>query len=82
MSKITKKGYKLVDQFTGRGIYQLELVQDRDGQNFVVKGGVPPHKPSSTGRVWVSDITNKHNREYFPSVCGLEWREICTKSMQ
>tara|TARA_R110000823_G_C15549217_1_gene459105 strand:- start:143 stop:373 length:231 start_codon:yes stop_codon:yes gene_type:complete len=76
MSKITKQGYKLVDQFSGRGIYPLELVHSRDGQGFVVKGGNPPHKPSSTGRVWVSDITNKHDREYFPSVCGLEWREI------
>jgi len=76
MSKITKKGYKLVDQFSGRGIYPLELIYGRDGQPFIIRGGIAPHKPSSTGRIWVSDIANKHNREYFPSVCNLEWREI------
>ena len=72
---ISKKGYKLVHQFTNKNVYQSALVQDRDGQNFIVKGGNPPHKPSSSGRIWVTDITNKHNRDFFPSVCGLEWIE-------
>mgnify|MGYP001169385359 FL=1 len=73
---ISKKGYKLVHQLTEKDVWQNELVQDRDGQNYVVKGGMPPHKPSSSGRIWVADITNTHNREYFPSVCGLKWTQV------
>jgi len=73
---ISKKGYKLVHQLTQKDVWHNELVQDRDGQNYVVKGGVPPHKPSSSGRIWVADITNTHNREYFPSVCGLKWIQV------
>ena len=73
---ISKKGYKLVHQFTQKDVWHNELVQDRDGQNYVVKGGVPPHKPSSSGRIRVADITNTHNREYFPSVCGLKWIQV------
>jgi len=46
------------------------------GDRYIVKGGVPPHKEGSTGRVWVSDITNRHNEEFFPSVCGLKWLEV------
>ena len=50
----------------------------RDGKTlkFKIQGGTPPHKPSSSGRIWVTDITNKHNREFFPSVCGLKWVEV------
>ena len=73
---ISKKGYKLVHQLTQKDVWQNELVQDRDGQNYVIKGGNPPHKPSSSGRIWVTDITNTHNREYFPSVCGLKWTQV------
>tara|TARA_R110001632_G_scaffold215603_1_gene342811 strand:- start:353 stop:580 length:228 start_codon:yes stop_codon:yes gene_type:complete len=73
---ISKKGYKLVYQNTGKNVYQSALVESFRGESFIVKGGNPPHKPSSSGRIWVTDITNKHNREFFPSVCGLKWVEV------
>lgn len=34
-----------------------------------------PHKPSSTGRVYVSVENSTSVREYFPSVIGAEWRK-------
>jgi hypothetical protein len=41
--------------------------QDFRGDTHVIEGGRPPHKPSSTGRIW----TNKG--EFFPGVCNLTW---------
>jgi len=73
---ISKKGYKLVHESTGKDVYPSELVLSFRGDKYIVKGGNAPHKPSSSGRVWVTDITNTHHSDFFPSVCGLEWREI------
>ena len=53
------------------------LVTTKGGESWIVEGGVPPHKPSSTGRVWVSLLSNpKHNRDFFPTVFNLKWQEI------
>lgn len=51
-----------------------ELVT-RDGDVWVVTAGVgaPPHKPSSTGRVWVK--RDDWSREFFPGVFGCKWME-------
>jgi hypothetical protein len=73
---IIKKGYKLVHEKSGEDVYPSELVVSFRGDRYIVKGGVPPHKEGSTGKVWVSDITNRHNEEFFPSVCGLKWLEV------
>lgn len=37
-------------------------------RGMVVTGGSAPHKPDSSGRVYV-----KGDREYFPGVVGAEW---------
>jgi hypothetical protein len=76
MTNIIKKGYKLVHESTGKDVYLSELVVDFRGDKSIVKGGSAPHKPSSTGRVWVSDITNRYHSDYFPSIFGLKWREL------
>jgi hypothetical protein len=46
------------------------LTTHRD-ETYVITGGRPPHKPSSTGRVWVEG-----GGEYFPSVFDLRWVEF------
>ena len=41
---------------------------------FKLSGGTPPHKPSSTGRVfgaWVNEPDD--SRSYFPTVFNLKW---------
>lgn len=40
----------------------------------VLESGSPPHKPSSSGRVYVKQ--GETRAEYFPHVFGLEWREV------
>lgn len=73
---IVKKGWKLVHSETGEAVVEKELVRGRDNDSWVVEGGTPPHKPSSTGRVWVraSDDTT-WNREFFPQVFDMKWVE-------
>jgi hypothetical protein len=73
---INKQGFTLIYQ-DGRGsVCAKELVTSSTGEQWVIEGGTPPHKPSSTGWVWVrlpDDST--WNRIVFPSVFGMEWRE-------
>jgi hypothetical protein len=73
---IIKQGYTLVHQKTGLPVADRELVtSSRADDTWIVMGGSPPHKPSSTGRVWVQDLKRSDwNREFFPSVFNLEWR--------
>ena len=72
---ISKKGWILVNANNER-VVEKELVTTKSGERWIVEGGVPPHKPSSTGRVWVSLLSNpKHNRDFFPTVFNLKWQE-------
>jgi len=45
------------------------LTTHRD-ETYVIEGGRPPHKPSSTGRVWVEG-----GGEFFPTVFNIKWVE-------
>lgn len=41
------------------------------GEPCKLLGGQPPHKPSSTGLIYV-EIDGEANG-FYPSVCGLKW---------
>ena len=70
---VKKKGWSLYNK-NGLEVYVKELINN-DGEYWVVEGGTPPHKPSSSGRVWVRLLDNPEwNREFFPHVFGMEWR--------
>ncbi len=72
--KITKQGWTLVHKETKEPVETKELTLTRDGEAWVVEGGTPPHKPSSSGRVWVRLTDNPEwNREFFPNVFEMEW---------
>lgn len=43
------------------------------GEEVELTGGRPPHKPSSTGRIYVEPFGGGPTSEYFPSVCNLKW---------
>jgi hypothetical protein len=73
---ITKKGWALVHKETGTGVTEKEIVMSKDDVSWIVQGGTPPHKPSSTGRVWVAKNGGEWNREFFPTVFNLEWMEM------
>jgi hypothetical protein len=74
MNKLKAKGdvmrvndWVLVHEETNEEVEAGASVTSFRGEPDVVKGGTPPHKPSSTGRVWVN------GGEFFPSVFGLKW---------
>ena len=72
---ISKKGCVLLNKNDER-VVAKELIKTKDGVAWVIEGGTPPHKPSSTGRVWVSLLSNpNHNRDFFPTVFNLKWQE-------
>jgi hypothetical protein len=62
---ITVDNWILVHAETDRPVKQGEKIGD-----FHIEGGRPPHKPSSTGRVWVKE----YSQEYFPTVFKLKWK--------
>lgn len=67
---ITKKNdlgnWILVNNY-GTPVSVGDPVQDFRGDLHTIKGGTPPHKPSSTGRV------RTDQGEFFPSVVDLVW---------
>ena len=66
-------GGKLVRR-DGTAVPLGATLKSRDGEEFVVKGWRRPHKPSSTGRVFVvsKDRPDDFERQFFPSVFDLE----------
>jgi hypothetical protein len=61
---IIVKNWILVHADTGVPVQEGEKIDD-----FHIKGGWPPHKPSSTGKVWIEE----YSQEYFPNVFKLKW---------
>ena len=57
--------------------------EEQQGKRFEIRGGTPPHKPSSTGKVygkWVAieghpNIVLGADAEYYPQVFNLSWVE-------
>ena len=57
--------------------------EEQQGKRFEIRGGTPPHKPSSTGKVygkWVAieghpDVVLGADAEYYPQVFNLSWVE-------
>jgi len=73
---LNKRGYsgiefKLVTQDTGEEVDLPLTRKDFRGEDFTITGATPPHKPSSTGRIYLSDGSS-----FYPSVCGLEWKKL------
>lgn len=60
-------GWTLVREDTFADVSLGETVETFRGEKVTLKGGRPPHKIGSTGRIYVD------GHEYFPSVCGLKW---------
>ena len=70
MNQIIKSEMKtLRNMTTGEPVRIGDAVTDFRGETCTISGGRAPHKPSSTGRVWVAEFS----QEYFPAVFDLEW---------
>lgn len=64
---MTKQGWVLINEKTEQPVAIGEKIVSFRGLEAILLGGSPPHKPSSSGKVWVE------NAEYYPSVFGLKW---------
>ena len=65
---------KLVYVNSNREVAVGDRVLTFRGEECVVQGYVKPHKPSSTGFVYVIDKENKVS-QFYPSVIGAVWIE-------
>ena len=72
----------LVRETSGETVKNGALLSDFRGETWILTGGQPPHKPSSTGRVSVrrmlqpvSPDSPDTSAEFYPSVVGLKWVE-------
>tara|TARA_B100000795_G_C22490671_1_gene320134 strand:+ start:330 stop:575 length:246 start_codon:yes stop_codon:yes gene_type:complete len=59
----------------GKQVEVGQVIIDRDEKSFELSGGMPPHKPSSSGRVY-GTWANGQSGEYFPHVFNLRWVEM------
>lgn len=62
----------LVEAASGKPIPMGALVK-LSGVTVRATGGRAPHHSNSTGRVWVADVTNGAEAEYFPGVIDAHW---------
>jgi hypothetical protein len=65
---------KLIDSKTGEQMQRDARVQTFRGEKAILLGWKPPHRPGSTGRVYVEfveDMARLH--EFFPSVIGCKF---------
>lgn len=66
---------KLMHKGSNEEIKSGTIVQDFRGDRWVLEGGCEPHKPSSTGRVYLMSLCERRvHREFYPSVINAEWR--------
>ncbi len=67
----------LVDEAGKPVLIGTRLLGGSGKETVVLVGGAPPHKASSSGRVYVTltapDGADGDHREYFPHVYGLRW---------
>jgi len=68
--------WQLVDKETGRQVFPGDKFVTRDGDHVVLRGGTPPTKPSSTGRVHCYVEERDLDHYWFPSVVDLMWVEV------
>lgn len=67
---------KLIYIKTGELVKEGDKVQAGDGETLTVEYFRPPHKPSSSGKVSVSDSRGEsYQHEYYVSVIGAKWIE-------
>lgn len=66
---------KLIYEKTGEQVQAGDLVSLQDGELYRLDFYREPHKPSSTGRVYITPEGGGGQRELFPSVIGAKWIE-------
>lgn len=72
------KLFKFKDGKRLQEIVEGDEIKARDGKVWEVAQGVgaPPHKISSTGRVYVKGNKGSYTAQYFPTVFDCKWVEV------
>lgn len=65
--------WTLLDKNTLEPINRGDTVTTFRGEKGTLEGGRVPHKPSSTGRVYVKGEGEPYTSEFFPSVIDAMW---------
>jgi len=68
--------YVLFEKGTNKVVMPGTILTTFNGEKCVLESGKPPQHDASTGRIYVKDVEHGFTAEYFPSVCGLEWRKV------
>ena len=64
----------MIVTMTGEPVRMGDVFWDSDGVEWHVVGGRPPHKPSSTGRIYMREGSMSGRfGDFFPHVFGCEW---------
>jgi hypothetical protein len=74
MKEIKYDNWTLVHSADNKPACIGEVLESHSGERYAIEGGRPPHKPASTGRVWVEG-----GGEFFPGVFKLKWVEQTTQ---
>lgn len=71
----SRNKWKLVVEDTGVQVTAGMKLKDFRGSlaKVSISVGQPPHKESSTGRIFVMEHNRGHSSSYFPSVFGCKW---------
>lgn len=59
---------RLINETTGQEVKEGDTVTTFRGEKGILSGFREPHKPSSTGRVYVEFEGQSYTSEFFPSV--------------
>lgn len=74
------QNWQLVYTETGKPVQEGDTITYRHQVYTIAPGiGRPPHKLSSTGRIWVRDTETRNpvgSIEFFPGVFNARWIEI------
>ena len=68
------KDWKLVSKDTGKEAKFGDKLTSFRYETYKLIGGSPPHKPSSTGSIYVVNSAEE-DECYYPSVFGLKWEK-------
>lgn len=74
--QIKWQGWTLYHKQTNQPVVVGTVMKDTNGEAHVITGGRPPHKPSSSGRIWYQLQAHPDaSGEFYPNVFDMEWRQ-------
>tara|TARA_R110000764_G_scaffold206463_1_gene291818 strand:+ start:234 stop:542 length:309 start_codon:yes stop_codon:yes gene_type:complete len=73
--EISSKSWRLQDH-NGNPVVVGQNVMSFRSEEFRLVGGIPPHKPASSGKVYGVGIKSGNDGIYYPNVFNLKWVDL------